>query len=104
MISRHWKGVARPGKAEAYESHLRGDTFPHLAGLAGFVRATILRREVAEGTEFQVVTLWHSLEAIRAFAGDHLDAAVVPPGVQAMLVRYDARVEHYEVAATYEPR
>ena len=102
MVSRHWKGVARPGQAEAYERHLKSDTFPHLGGLSGFVRASILRREVADGIEFLVVTLWESFDAIRAFAGDHVDAAVVPPDVQAMMVRYDPRVEHYEVAGTFE--
>jgi heme-degrading monooxygenase HmoA len=104
MISRHWKGVARSDQAEAYVQHLQTNTFPHLAGIAGFVRASILRREVEEGTEFQVVSLWESLDAIRAFAGDRLEVAVVPPNVQAMMVSYDARVLHYDVFHTYEAR
>ena len=33
-----------------------------------------------------------------AFAGDDLDVAVVPPAAQAVLTRYDQRVEHFEVA------
>ena len=104
LISRHWKGVARREHAEAYVRHLLDDTFPHLRGIAGFVRATILRREVEEGTEFQIVSLWESLDAIRAFAGEHLDVAVVPADVQAMMVGYDRRVQHYDVAETFEAR
>jgi heme-degrading monooxygenase HmoA len=97
MISRHWKGVARPGEAARYIDHLRRETFPGLAAIPGFVRSSILRREVADGTEFQIVTVWESWEAIRAFAGADPEAAVVP----AMMVRYDSRVVHYEDAETY---
>lgn len=103
MISRHWKGIARPGQAERYVDHLRRDVFPKLAAIPGFVRATILRREVADGTEFQIVTVWRSLSAVEAFAGKDPGAAVVPPIVQAMMAAYDRDVVHYELADSYEP-
>jgi heme-degrading monooxygenase HmoA len=98
LISRHWKGVSRRDQAEAYVAHLRDETFPALRAIPGFVRASILRREVAAGTEFQVVTVWESLEAIRAFAGPDVEAAVVPEAVQRMMVAFEARASHYEVA------
>jgi heme-degrading monooxygenase HmoA len=101
VIARHWTGVARPGQAERYVEHLRTDTFPRLSTIPGFVRALILRREVEGGTEFRIVTSWESLDAIRAFAGREPEVAVVPPVVQAMMVRYDARVAHYEVVHTH---
>jgi heme-degrading monooxygenase HmoA len=103
MISRHWTGIARRGQAERYVRHLRRETFPGLAAIPGFVRASVLRRAVEEGTEFQVVTVWESWEAIRAFAGADPDAAVVPAAVQAMMGHYDRRVVHYEVADTCLP-
>jgi heme-degrading monooxygenase HmoA len=104
MISRHWKGIARPGYAEAYVQHLRHDTFPGLARIPGFVRASILRRIVDAGTEFQVVTVWDSLEAIKAFAGEDPEIAVVPAAVRAMLATYDERVVHYEIADSFESK
>jgi len=70
MISRHWRGVAKTDLAEAYVDHLRHDTFPSLARIPGFIQASILRRDVTTGTEFQIVTVWESLGAIRAFAGE----------------------------------
>ncbi len=103
MISRHWKGIALPGQAESYASHLRHETFPGLAAIPGFVRATVLCREAEGGTEFLVVTLWESLEAIRAFAGADPEEAVVPAAVRAMMLDYDRRVVHYEVTDTYPP-
>ena len=81
--------------------HLKLETFPQLADLPGFVRATILRRIVPAGTEFQVVTLWQSLGAIEAFAGRDVGVAVVPQSVQAMMLSYDHSVSHYEVAYTF---
>ena len=103
MISRHWKGVAKPGYAEAYVQHLRHDTFPGLARIPGFVHATILRRVVEAGTEFKIVTVWESLTAIKAFAGEDPEIAVVPASVREMLSSYDERVVHYEIAESFAP-
>ena len=102
MISRQWKGIAKREDADRYVAHHRSDTFPKLASLAGFVRASILRREVASGTEFQVVTVWESLEAIRSFSGADVEVAVVPPVAQAMMVEFDRRAAHYEIAFTFD--
>ena len=97
MISRHWKGLCAPNRAEAYLSHLRRETFPALATIPGFVRASVLRRDLPAGVEFQVVTVWQSLEAIQAFAGPDAETAVVPAVVQAMMIEYDRRATHYEI-------
>ncbi len=100
-ISRHWKGVAKPEEADNYIHHLRNDTFPKLAKIGGFIKASILRRSIPQGTEFLVVTTWQSLEAIRQFAGESVRIAVVPPEVQAMMVDYDRDVAHYEIVEEY---
>ncbi len=44
-----------------------------------------------------VTTMWRSLDAIKAFAGDDITTAVVPPAAQALMVRYDDRAVHYEI-------
>jgi heme-degrading monooxygenase HmoA len=97
MISRQWIGIARPAEADRYVIHLKQETFPKLAQIAGFQSATILRRNVANGVEFRIVTTWQSLDAIRKFAGDNPEVAVVPDAVQAMMVTYERTVAHYEV-------
>jgi heme-degrading monooxygenase HmoA len=103
VVSRHWKGIAKPGQADAYVEHLATYTFPKLAGLAGFVQALILRRTREEGTEFQIVTVWESLAAIRAFSGDDATVAVVPAAARALLVSYDAHAVHYDVVRLFDP-
>jgi heme-degrading monooxygenase HmoA len=90
--------------ADAYVHHLKTETLPQLSAIPGFVSATILRRPVEDGVEFQVVTLWESLDAIAAFAGADVEAAVVPADAQAMMTRFDRRVTHYEVVDTVSPR
>src|SRR5690242_8164560 len=97
MISRHWRGLSKPGYADAYVEHLQNETIPTLAKIPGFAGASILRRSTERGVEFLVVTHWSSIEAIRAFAGAETDLAVVPANVQGMMVEYDQVVRHYEV-------
>jgi heme-degrading monooxygenase HmoA len=97
MISRHWRGLAKPAQADAYVKHLRIETFPALKTMPGFIGASILRRSQALGVEFLVVTQWASLEAIHGFAGQDAETAVVPLKVQDMMVEYDRSARHYEV-------
>jgi heme-degrading monooxygenase HmoA len=97
VISRHWTGVVKPGLAGAYIAHLERETLPVLARLSGFISASILRREVKEGTEFQIITRWASVEAITRFAGPDPEGAVVPAAAEALMVRFDRRACHYEV-------
>lgn len=70
---------------------------PQLVACRGFISVSILRRPVHEGTEFQVVTVWESLAAIRDFAGDDAEAAVVPAEARVMMSEFDARASHYDV-------
>jgi heme-degrading monooxygenase HmoA len=100
MISRHWRGVAKPDRASDYVEHLRTDTFPQLGRIAGFIDATILRRPLDGGVEFLIVTRWESLDAIEQFAGRDAERAVVPERAQRMLVEYDLTVRHYEVLSS----
>jgi heme-degrading monooxygenase HmoA len=56
-----------------------------------------------ERTEFVTFTLWDSLDAIRAFAGDDVETAVYYPEDDRFLVERDAKVAHYEAAGREDP-
>jgi heme-degrading monooxygenase HmoA len=101
MIARHWRGVVKTEKSDDYITHLQKDTFPQLANIPGFVSASILLRSTVRGVEFVILTTWDSMGAIRQFAGESPDVAVVPPFAQAMMVEYDKKVAHYEIAYSY---
>jgi heme-degrading monooxygenase HmoA len=97
MIARHWRGLVKRDRAEAYVEHLQSQTLPQLVHLAGFLDAKVLRRDLPQGVEFLVVTFWESLDAIRSFAGTDVESAVVPPKAREMMIEYDSKARHYEV-------
>jgi heme-degrading monooxygenase HmoA len=99
VISRQWRGVAMTACSDAYIEHLRAETLPRLRDLRGFVALTIYRRTIDAGVEFLIETRWESLESIRAFSGDDVEAAVVPPQVKAMMVDHDTVVRNYTIVA-----
>lgn len=101
MIQRHWRATARPGRVAEYLDHLRAETFPALSRIPAFLRAVVATRPAGAGVRVLVVTEWDSMTAIEAFAGDAPSRAVVPSTVQAMMIEYDDRVEHYEVVAVH---
>jgi heme-degrading monooxygenase HmoA len=86
--------------ADAYEDHLRRATLPALREIAGYEGGYVLRRETDGGIDFIVLTLWASLDAVRAFAGEDYERAVVPPEAERLLARFDKRAVHYDVALT----
>jgi heme-degrading monooxygenase HmoA len=97
VISRQWRGLAHPHRAQDYVKHLRTETFPALRRIPGFVDASILSRPFGAGIEFVIVTRWDSMEAIARFAGADPEAAVVPAKAGDMMIEYDRRVMHFEV-------
>jgi antibiotic biosynthesis monooxygenase (ABM) superfamily enzyme len=99
MIARLWHGHTRPDDADAYERLLREEIFRGIASRAipGCRGIELFRRPAGEEVEFVTLMRFDSLDAVRAFAGEDHEAAVVPPEAQALLVRYDRRSVHYEV-------
>ena len=71
-----------------------------MASLDGFRGIQVLRRPHDNAVDFVVITLWESMEAIRAFTGPNTDVAVIASDAQALLSRYDRQATHYEVAMT----
>ncbi|WP_242917713.1 antibiotic biosynthesis monooxygenase family protein [Pontibacter liquoris] len=98
MIARHWTGWLKPGEVANYEQHLTQHLFPELKQLPGYISTTVYRRQVTDAVEFLVITHWTSMEAIRQFAGDDPDKAVIPEEARKMMVRYDTEARHYQVA------
>ena len=101
MITRIWKGRALLENAQAYQSFVTQQVFTQLTTLEGHRGAYLLRRDAGDHAEFMAVTLWDSLQSIRAFAGDALESAVVEPEARAVLSSFDDFVAHYEVVHGY---
>jgi mannose-6-phosphate isomerase-like protein (cupin superfamily) len=99
MIARRWRAWADgTANANAYAEHFERSVRPRLESTGGFVDATVERVEDDGGrTEIVVVTRWESIDAVRAFAGDDVEAAVVEPDARALLAEVDERVRHVEL-------
>jgi heme-degrading monooxygenase HmoA len=96
MIARRWRGWADgSARADAYVTYFEGTVRPQLERLDGFLGASVERIEEDGGrTEIVVVTRWASMDAIRAFAGEDPDVAVVEPEARAVLSDFETRVRH----------
>jgi heme-degrading monooxygenase HmoA len=95
MITRMWRGWTTDANADAYERFLRSELFPEVAKLPGFLGARILRRRVEGEEEFVTLTMFESLNAVRAFAGEDYETPVIEPQAQRLLSRYEDRAVHY---------
>ena len=101
MISRIWHGYTTPSNADAYESLLKSEIFTGLQNrqIVGYKGIQLFRRSLAAEIELITIMWFDSLDAVRAFAGEDYEAAVVLPKARALLSRFDERSQHYEVKA-----
>jgi antibiotic biosynthesis monooxygenase (ABM) superfamily enzyme len=101
MILRIWHGWTSPENADIYEGLLKEEIFlgigdRHIPGYRGI---RLLRRMVGSEVEFVTIMTFDSLDAVREFAGEDYEAAVVPPKARAVLAHFDERSQHYELRA-----
>lgn len=96
MISRLWRGWTTFDNADAYEELLRTRILPGIHRVDGYKGAYLLRRDVEDSVEFATLTLWESMDAVRAFAGEDYEVAVVPPEARELLSKFDQTSKHYE--------
>jgi len=103
MIARIWRGWAPQERADDYQRHYETEVSEHLRAVAGFLGAQLLRREEAGEVAFTSITWFTGLDAVRGFAGDDYERAVVEPAAQTVLTRWDKQVAHHEVAFDLPP-
>ncbi len=96
MISRIWHGWTSRANADAYQNLLTTKILPGIHRVAGYKGATLLRRDAGAEVEFVTITMFESLDAVKAFAGADYEVAVVPAEARALLARFDERSKHYE--------
>ena len=97
MIARTWTGVVRRADADAYADYIRETGFAEYGRTAGNRGAWMLRRDGGDRTEFVTLSMWDSVDAIKAFAGEDIEAAVLYPEDERYLVGGESSVVHYEV-------
>ena len=100
MIARIWRGWASAASAGDYERHYETEVSEHLRSVSGFCGARLLRGADGPEVMFTSIVFFTSLDAVRGFAGDDYEVAVVEEAGRRALTRWDERVSHHEVAAS----
>jgi heme-degrading monooxygenase HmoA len=103
MIARLWSARTTTQNWPAYEEHFTHNVLPELRTLDGYVSSSLLKREAGREVEMTAITFWESLEAIDVFSQPDREAAVVAPNAAALLLDYDRRVRHYDLALADPP-
>ncbi len=98
MISRIWHGWTTLENAAAYQSLLETEILPGITSREneGYGSVHLLRRDFESEVEFMTILWFESMEAVRNFAGEDYEVAVVPPKARALLSRFDERSAHYQ--------
>ena len=101
MIRRIWHGSTPPSNADAYEALLKSEIFTGIQDrhIVGYTGIQLFQRKLDTEVEFITVMWFESLDAVRIFSGEEYENAVVPSKARALLSRFDARSQHYEVNA-----
>lgn len=101
MITRIWRGWTTLQNAPVYQDMLLTEIFPGIEArnVAGYRGISLVRRELDNEVEFMTIMWFDSLDAVKRFAGDHYETAVVPPKARVVLSRFDMLSAHYDTVA-----
>jgi heme-degrading monooxygenase HmoA len=97
MIARIWHGWAPQETAADYQRHYESEVRDHLQNVSGFRGARLLRCNDGQEVMFTSITYFASLGAVRGFAGDEYELAVVDDAVRQALSHWDDWVTHHDV-------
>lgn len=101
MIGRIWHGWTSFDNADTYENLLKEEIFVGIGDrkIPGYQGIQLFRRSLENEVEFITIMWFDSLEAVKQFAGEDYEVAVVPSKARQVLSHFDARSQHYEVRA-----
>jgi heme-degrading monooxygenase HmoA len=103
VIARIWQGEVRRTDADRYADYIRETGFHEYGETPGNRGAWLLRRDDGDTTRFLALSMWNSYDAIRAFAGDDVEAAVLYPEDERYLRPESSSITHYEVVDRVDP-
>lgn len=97
-ILREWRGRAKPENVAAAVKHYQTHIKPLMVKTPGFIRAFVSSRELGGLVEFVLLSFWKDMDAMKAFAGEIPDKAVMAGGgIYDLLEDTEMFVRFYEV-------
>ena len=103
MIARIWRGAVAQADGDAYADYVAETGLAGYTSTEGNRGAWLLRRDVGDKTEVVTLSMWDSMEKIKAFAGEDPEVAVFYPEDDRFLIERDEFVSHYVVDRHAEP-
>jgi heme-degrading monooxygenase HmoA len=103
LIARIWSGRTLADKAEEYTRYLCEAGVRKMAAIPGNRGVQMVRRIGAGLAEFQILSYWDSLEAIRRFAGEDYEKVRHLPRDPEYMVGSEPTVQHFELLVNYWP-
>lgn len=98
MIARVWFGRTKAEDYDAYLAYLEESGVATLKETPGNRGVMVWRRLEGDEAEFGVISLWDSLEDIRAFAGEDIEVARYFPEDERFLLELTPKLKHFEIA------
>ena len=92
-----WHGRVPSSKAQAYREFLKARAIPDYQSVEGNISVHILERSEGTITHFITLTFWKDLDAVKAFAGEDVEAAKYYPEDRDFLLEFEPNVMHYEL-------
>lgn len=95
-VAREWTGAVSRYCADEYQYYLEARLRDH-RDRDGNKGVYLLRRDLAQSTEFQLLSIWNDVAAIRAFTGDEVMVANYSRLDEQFLTRKPKLVSHFSV-------
>jgi antibiotic biosynthesis monooxygenase (ABM) superfamily enzyme len=97
VIARVWRGATLAENGAEYAEYLEEVGMKGARELPGNRGSLVLRCDDGGYAQFETILLFDSIDHIRPFAGDDVEAAVFFPEDDRFLVEREPVVRHYEV-------
>jgi heme-degrading monooxygenase HmoA len=97
LIARIWRGRTLAVRADDYAKYLYDEGVCAIARIPGNRGVQMLRRVDGDMADFQVISYWDSVEAIKRFAGDKYEEVHHLPDDPKYMIGAAPTVEHFEV-------
>lgn len=94
MIIRIFRAVILPDRHQTYENFLLNTAIPLVRSQKGVLETSIGRPTAQAPNEYVFVSTWQDLDALKQFAGEEWDKAVIQPELVPLL--QECFIHHYE--------
>jgi heme-degrading monooxygenase HmoA len=97
MYLRTWHGQTKRVDGDAYEIFMHERAAPDYGSIDGLINLYFTRRDEGNISHFLLVTIWDSMDAIKAFAGDDPTKAKYYPEDAQYLLAQDETSFNYDI-------